>query len=144
LDLDHTPWVAGAGPNEVSKLCLSCHDGTVAVNSLVASPDPTMGSDSVLSAAGLIITTANLNSNLSNDHPISFDYSAAIAGGDAELKALATVKASSSLEFFGASENIMECSTCHDPHEYGATAAYQPFLTESKAASNLCLECHIK
>ncbi len=147
LDLDHVTWSSATGPNELSKLCLSCHDGTVAVNSQLNSSDPTMGSGTELDASGMLVAGsnlgANLQSDLSNDHPISFDYILADST-DAELVNIATVKSSTDLKFYGASETIMECSTCHDVHEYGATADMQPFLNESKAASNLCLSCHVK
>ncbi len=143
LDLDHTPWTSAAGPNELSKLCLSCHDGTVAVNSLINNANPTMGSGNELDASGKLVSSANLGSDLSNDHPISFDYTVADAG-DVELVDIATVKSSSNLHFYGSGETDMECSTCHDVHEFGATADMQPFLSESKSGSNLCLKCHVK
>jgi hypothetical protein len=145
LDLDHTNWTAATGPNELSKLCLSCHDGTVGVNSLVNGTNPTMGSGTELDATGKILSTrsAYLDTDLSDDHPISFDYTLAQAT-DAELQTLTWVKSNSGLDFYGASEQSMECSTCHDVHEFGATADMQPFLNESISASNLCLKCHIK
>ncbi len=143
LDLDHAPWTAGSGPNELSKLCLSCHDGTVAVNSLINNANPTMGATAELDAGGKLVTSARLDADLSNDHPISFDYTVADAT-DAELVDISTVKSGSNLEFYGSSKTTMECSTCHDVHEFGATAPMQPFLNESKAGSNLCLKCHQK
>jgi len=143
LDLDHTQWTSGTGPNEVSKLCLSCHDGTVAVNSLINNANPTMGSGNELDATGLLVSSANIGTDFSDDHPISFDYTEAQAT-DGELVDIATVTSTSNIEFFGAGKTSMECSSCHDVHEYGATTDMQPFLNESKAASNLCLKCHVK
>ena len=53
-------------PTGTSKLCLSCHDGTV-------------GIDAYTNNAGLnfITGTALLGTDLSNDHPVSFLYDAA-------------------------------------------------------------------
>ena len=53
-------------PTGASKLCLSCHDGTVA---LMHSPKGPKGS--VFITPG----TANIGTDLSDDHPISFIYS---------------------------------------------------------------------
>ena len=51
-------------PTGSSKLCLSCHDGTVALNATISGGD----------AGGAFISpgAANLGTDLSDDHPISF------------------------------------------------------------------------
>ena len=71
----------------ISLACLSCHDGTQAMNSVINSPGSgttgVAGSSSwngtnVISATGQMAVSAggypNLSTDLSNDHPISMQY----------------------------------------------------------------------
>jgi hypothetical protein len=59
-------------PNGSSVLCLSCHDGTVAVAALRGRTQPTMTGTA---AGGYLPTGAsNLGANLRDDHPFSFPY----------------------------------------------------------------------
>lgn len=114
-------------PAGVSKLCLSCHDGTVAVNSYGG----TTGTKYISGADSLGI-------DLSNDHPVSFTYDAALATADGELATPAggTVGAAN-LPLYA---NQLECGTCHDPH--GASASYTKFLRYP--AATICTQCHTK
>ncbi len=118
------------GGTGVSNLCLSCHDGSVALSSLVNNPptgDPGIG---VMGAVN-----ANLGTDLSNDHPVNIIYDEAV---DAELVARATVLLT--LDLFGAGANELQCASCHDPHN----DSNNPFLVISNAGSALCTTCHIK
>ena len=69
----------------VSMACLSCHDGTLAVNVMVNSPGSgtvntmigatiTDGLSRIDTATGRLIGTANLSADLRNDHPIGIQY----------------------------------------------------------------------
>lgn len=122
-----------AQPGGVSKLCLSCHDGTVAIDSYGAH----VGTDKLVAGDGAYIGT-----DLSNDHPISFTYDAALATTDGELATPSggTVGISATkLPLFGTK---LECATCHDVHNGpGATGA---LLRMSNSGSALCLNCHVK
>src|SRR3989344_3910455 len=68
-------------PTGSSRLCLSCHDGTIAIGSLLNAPGAvlaqTLNMLGVEPGTGALISTsaANVETNLSNDHPISFSYS---------------------------------------------------------------------
>lgn len=128
--LDSASVGALAGGTGVSNLCLSCHDGTVALSALVNNPptgDPGIG----VMGAG----TANLGTDLSDDHPINIIYDEAV---DAELVARATVLGT--LDLFGAGANELQCASCHDPHN----DTNSPFLVISNSGSALCTTCHIK
>jgi len=122
-------------PSATSKFCLSCHDGTVALDAY--------GSHGV--GTTNITGDALLGTDLSNDHPISFTYDAALvtadttrAGGIAGLKAPGVVTAAGLPLFAG----MMECATCHDVHnKHGNTAG---LLNIANTGSALCLACHIK
>jgi hypothetical protein len=89
-------------PGGSSKLCLSCHDGTLAignVNVLNGQGSPTQqgtvsvplsgtGTGGVMPDGAGAATgfTRNLGINLTNDHPISLTYSNTLAARDGELR----------------------------------------------------------
>jgi Doubled CXXCH motif (Paired_CXXCH_1) len=90
-------------PGGSSKLCLSCHDGTIAVgnvNVLGGTGSNTPGTVNIpmtgTDAGGVMPPgegtasgfTRNLGTNLSNDHPISVTYTGALATRDGELRGL--------------------------------------------------------
>jgi predicted CXXCH cytochrome family protein len=135
------------GGIDTSNLCMSCHDGTIAVNDLVVPSarvgvNPTMGSGHELDATGRISSdrSANLGSSLSNDHPVNFTYNAALATADTGLVtpfSTQWVDAARTLPLFGGK---LQCASCHDPHD----STNEPFLNKSNQGSQLCLTCHVK
>jgi predicted CXXCH cytochrome family protein len=116
-------------PTGATKACLSCHDGTVAID--------TFGSQT---GTHKMAGKSNLGTDLRNDHPVSFTYDTALATADGKL----AVPVSSS--FVDASKKVplfnsrMECASCHDVHDDSNT----PFLRKNNTGSALCLSCHIK
>lgn len=83
-----------------SKLCLSCHDGTLAVGSVSNAPGSGTGNTSTSqiptnltddkialgSGGGSEGYTRLIGTNLTNDHPISVNFNNTIAGTDGELR----------------------------------------------------------
>lgn len=137
--LDATDVTEIGGGTGISNLCMSCHDGTVAVNSLGNTSTvgtPTMGNAVELDATGKIRTTreAYLGTSLSDDHPINFTYDNALYTADGGLKDPATL---TDVKLFAGK---MQCSSCHNAH----SNANAPFLRASNSASGLCLKCHDK
>lgn len=123
-----------AQPQGVSKLCLSCHDGTVAIDSF-----GTRTGSNVIAAS----STRNLGIDLRNDHPISFTYDAALVTADAGSGPNQLVLPASTREVVPGVplfEGKVECASCHNPHNN----SNGKFLRLSNAASALCLRCHIK
>ncbi|MEI6575406.1 MAG: cytochrome c3 family protein [Bacteroidota bacterium] len=119
-------------PSASSKLCLSCHDNTVAI-----------GGTTFIATVGTPVGYSNVGIDLSNDHPISFTYDAALVALDAGLKAVTSPSGIGS-GTIGSSMLLggkMECASCHDVHN-GAGIAH--LLVKSNAASALCLTCHSK
>lgn len=152
-----------------SLFCLSCHDGSVAVDratNRVLNPSNDIGQPMNLgvgdrsvevpiqmflpSRIGQNLNTFNMEGDLADDHPISFSYTA--AEGDANetgLHPVATAEGNG-VRFFGASKYV-ECSSCHDPHVAYETSLYpsadpdyKPFLITPNTGSDLCLACHNK
>ncbi|MCF7974574.1 MAG: hypothetical protein K9N55_12215 [Phycisphaerae bacterium] len=114
-------------PTGSSKLCLSCHDGTVAL------PVAGMGSSRV-SGATLKPGQANLGTDLSDDHPISFFYSDALSARDPQIRPASSLPAALALD----RENELQCTTCHDAHNN----QYGKFLTMPNERSAMCTSCH--
>ncbi|MDO8991385.1 MAG: cytochrome c3 family protein [Sideroxyarcus sp.] len=120
-----------AAPGGTSKLCLSCHDGTLAianVNVLDGQAAPAVAMNAAATAqmppgSGTATGfTRNLGTSLSNDHPISFTYDSTLAGADGELRTPDgvtvgnRVAGAASKPLLPLENNQMHCATCHDPH----------------------------
>ena len=119
-------------PAGISKACLSCHDGTIALDSF----GNVTGTNFMTPGTHVIGAGAKLN----DDHPVSFTYDAALATADGGLVSPPNanfVDATLKVPLFAGK---MECASCHDVH----SNANAPFLRKSNAASALCLTCHIK
>ena len=122
-----------AQPAGASKLCLGCHDGTVAMEAF--------GGGTGTSVMGGINANKNLGADLSNDHPISFAYADSVTGGDTQLVLEATVAAAGLL--IGGTE--VECASCHDVHNNSGVPGVNLLRVSMTApASGLCLTCHAK
>lgn len=119
-------------PAGVSKACLSCHDGSVALDSFGG----TAGSTTITGAA-------LLGADLSNDHPVSFTWPTT----DDEIKPTTTTVtfADSSTGTIADMlfSNQMECASCHDVHNTVSESANSLLLIDN-AGSALCLTCHDK
>lgn len=116
-----------AQPSGPTKLCLSCHDGTIAMGAVL---NPAGG---IAMTGGGFFPSGSLSSfglDLSGHHPVSFPYSDALP--NPELAPTPPVD----LVFGGTDE--VHCTTCHDPHDdtYGA------FLAKDNRFSALCVRCH--
>lgn len=131
--------------SDESLLCMSCHDGSIAVNHLINSPNAgpspvkSLGGDDMEIGLGFVVGARIGGSpgnelgtgDLTDDHPISFSYddvltSAEYSGGGAKVGQLRDVATASTyagegVRFFNKpmgtlGGNRVECSTCHDPH----------------------------
>ncbi len=122
--MDETP----EQPQGTSKLCLSCHDGTVALDSFggTTGTSPLTGD-------------ADFGTDLSDDHPISVYWS-----HQTEISTCMTCHAGWTpaetweVPFFN---HYVECASCHDVHNSANIAG---LLVKSNAGSDLCLTCHQK
>ena len=120
-------------PTGTSVLCLGCHDGTVALGEVLSrlTPIRMVGGISVLPRGSDVLDT-----DLSDDHPISFEYTSFLAGQNEELVNPATLTGPVKLDATGQ----LQCTTCHDPHD----DTYGQFLVMSNLRSALCQTCHRK
>jgi predicted CXXCH cytochrome family protein len=130
-------------PGGVSKLCLSCHDGSVAVNEYGFAPGDIKSSGVRKGDAPATITAEyriGEAGNLTNHHPIGFKYMD-VATVDDEI-ASPTVEMGNYEIGDLLWQGRMECTTCHDVHNTKNTG--EKFLWISDENSNFCLTCHLK
>ena len=122
-------------PTESSKLCLSCHDGTVALENF---GDITTGTNFIPADSEI-----GVSGDMSREHPISFQYTDALATADGGLRPPSTTNSgmggtiASDMLF----NNKLECASCHDVHNKYNVAH---LLKMSNINSQLCLTCHMK
>ena len=126
-------------PTGTSRLCLSCHDGTIAVGMLFGAtqPIPMIGGITTIP-----VGTSNLGTDLRDDHPISFTYDHSLLlekQGELTDPSLLISKG------IKLEEERMECSSCHDPHKN----PFGKFLVKSNQIpyneeTYLCAACHNK
>jgi predicted CXXCH cytochrome family protein len=116
-----------------SSLCLSCHDGTVAVGqSAVYGKIPVTGTMNNMDVLG---------TNLGGSHPFSLvlpikdspDLAASLAAQGATADPTQAVKL--------VNGNI-ECTSCHNPHVQGIDSVAQNFLVRDSSSGQMCLACH--
>lgn len=128
--------------DRVSRLCMSCHDGTVALDSFGGT-----------TGTNFIPGGARIGTDLSDDHPIGKEavYPTATSTRfnpqDANHQIAGPTATSSKLRLqpwtdsTGTVQYVVGCSTCHQVHNAGN---FGDMLRFSNAASSVCLACHIK
>ena len=155
--LDATSSIGQADLDGATRLCLSCHDGTVALDSFMGSDRTsdgiTMGGDSSHGS-----TTANLGTDLSNDHPVGYkaivaDYKSyynpvtTIKAAGLKLAVTTTTYGTGAVDINGTSltgaESSVSCVTCHDVHN-ASVPTEAGLLRKTNVGSALCLTCHRK
>lgn len=127
-------------PGGGSKLCFSCHDGTVAINSFGG----TTGTTNI--GAG-----DKIGPDLRSEHPIGFTYDGTLATADGSLKnpATTTVTVGSGTQTKTGSiaatmlyGGKMECASCHDVHNTFTNGS--KLLKVASTGSAICITCHAK
>lgn len=160
-------------PSGISLACLSCHDGSVALNEGISAK---IGS--ATAALQYIDAGAKIGPDLHTTHPISFVYNGGLASADGGLedpdaykigdpKNSLTVKTApvpsalsggwSGTSLTGKSitdtllfDGRMECSSCHDVHKQDGSAPSSGILVRisgydsDNRGSLICRTCHIK
>lgn len=94
-------------PTGTSKICLSCHDGSIAIDSFSSKTGNTYMSGS-----------ANLGTDLSNDHPVSFVYDPSLSMKDGELADPLSHASGlgGSIDSDLLFRHRLECTSCHVGH----------------------------
>jgi predicted CXXCH cytochrome family protein len=114
-------------PSGSSRLCLACHDGTVALERMAVLP----AGASEVAATKRLAGRSNLGTDLGDDHPIAFVYDSSLAVRQGQLAHPANVA-------LPMEDGMIHCGTCHDPHD----STFPPFLNQTSANGELCVSCH--
>ena len=159
--------VKPSAPTGYSKLCLSCHDGTLALGNVYNAPGsggysatgdsaiPLTGTDAggtmPVGSGRYTGDTRLIGTTLSNDHPISFVFDMNLYNADKEVADPSTVVdpvTNKTLLYSGttSTRNNIQCTSCHNPH-----TTYEKFLRMSRwqtggapTTRQICLNCHNK
>lgn len=118
-------------PTGSSKLCLSCHDGAIALGSVLSRSDRIRMIGGDFMPSGL----TNLGTDLSDDHPVSFEYTSGLAASDRQLADPATLRLEIKLD----TDGQLQCTSCHNPH----SNVNGDFLVACTVRGELCTSCHV-
>ncbi len=116
-----------------SSLCLSCHDGTVAVGQSAAY--------GTLPVTGSMSSVDSFGTSLSGTHP----FSLVLPMKDASNLVASLVSQGKTADPTGAVALIkgnIECTSCHNPHAQGIDKIAQNFLVRDSSNGQMCLACH--
>lgn len=131
--LQYTPYLSTSentdseNTNNDSKLCLSCHDGTIAVDNL-----------------GIVSHKDNtLNTIVTGEHPVSVNYQNSIGMNSAGLYNHYNKPSGlgNSINQDLLYNEKLECASCHDVHNLNSS---KHLLRIKNTKSELCLTCHNK
>ncbi|MEQ1729620.1 MAG: hypothetical protein ABL982_14705 [Vicinamibacterales bacterium] len=158
----------------ISGACMSCHDGTIAmdvltnVNGIAFGTGATGGSVSFTAGPTRKATytngtggTANVMSgglpfigaDLRNDHPVAVVYQTALSADPTHYTAVTQSGAriyvngaGGQLPLFGTSTATatVECASCHDAHNNSLNGTNGGFLRQANTGSQMCKACHNK
>ncbi|RJQ46480.1 MAG: cytochrome C [Nitrospiraceae bacterium] len=129
-----------AQPTGVAKLCLACHDGTVALEAF--GKNTAVTTTSVPTYAEIPRLDDNGNEDLRGTHPISIVYDD-VADVNLNIAASTPIGTSGVIADVLDVGGKLQCHSCHDVHDQEAVAG-TALLRVSNAASALCLTCHLK
>lgn len=121
-----------------TRMCLSCHDGTVALDSFGGQI-----------GGSFIPARYRLGTDLSDDHPIGSEaqyppspqpsWWAGAFRDPSQIPAAMPLK--EWIDGGGQPRLVVSCLSCHNPHRQGG---YPHLLNMRNVASAICLGCHIK
>lgn len=120
-------------PGTATSLCLSCHDGTVAVGLTVVYGK--------IQTVGAMRESDILGTNLQPSHPVNL----VLPMQDSVNIASSLVSQGKTLDPSGMIKLVngnIECTTCHDPHVEGRDPVAKNFLVRDSSSGQMCLACH--
>jgi predicted CXXCH cytochrome family protein len=113
------------GPTGASRICLSCHDGTIAVGRTRTKDIQMVGGNRPIDAAH----RSRLGTDLRGTHPISLRPGAGASVHPPKGDAVKLDRAGE-----------VQCTSCHDPHAEWGDPEIGMFLVKPEAG--LCTTCH--
>lgn len=117
-----------------SRLCLSCHDGTVAVAGTTFIPQT---DDHYIPFDNGAPVNAGVGSNgLRGNHPVGVDYSQVKANQPSDFNDI-SADLDVKLE-----NNKVQCTSCHNPHN--KVVGTKMLVKNNSGGTALCITCHVK
>ncbi|SNZ11270.1 doubled CXXCH domain-containing protein [Persephonella hydrogeniphila] len=142
-------------PGIVSRQCLSCHDGTVAIGAVYIVRGTELGNSVIqmqnVNPDGTLPSTLRtfIGTDLSIHHPVAIEYDPNIQKtfGDGSVKTielrnphpLPPIK----LYTYGG-KNYVECTSCHDPHKQNKQFLRVDVGNLAQDFKQTCISCHDK
>ncbi len=128
-----TTLVAAVGqPTGASRLCLGCHDGTIALGAVLDREQEIAFAGGVRLLPGT--SPALMGTDLSDDHPISLIYDSQLAQTRGELVDPALLPPQVKVD----DTSQLQCTACHNPHNNDLGK----FLVMTNTFGRLCNTCH--
>jgi predicted CXXCH cytochrome family protein len=133
-------------PNGGSKLCLSCHDGTVALGAVQSRAAPIqLAGGKVQMAPG---DTGYIGTDLSATHPISFVVTDQIVATNnannpsgLALNSVSEMRADPEVHLDGLDR--VQCTSCHNPHSDANYSTSGVHFYNKVQRSDACVVCHV-
>lgn len=124
-------------PNGATKLCLSCHDGTIAVGAIRGQSDPIPMKN--VTSSGKISSSrrSHIGTDLRGTHPVSVKFNQVVA---LSSKSLRWPIYDPTNEVGTDHNGYVQCTSCHDPHDDSKSDKY-PFWNKT-TFSEVCKACH--
>jgi predicted CXXCH cytochrome family protein len=116
-----------------SSLCLSCHDGTVAVGQ--TQPYGT------LTMMGSMNPADKFGSGLQGSHPFSLKLPM-VDAPDLQVTLTSTHTTADTTNSVTLINSNVECTSCHSPHVQAIDKLSQNFLVRDSSNGQMCLACH--
>ena len=145
----HIQFIDGAAetqPVGTAKMCLGCHDGTVAIDAFdkwIDAPPQNVHIGNYDPDYQIPNHPTNAN-DLSNTHPISITYD---AGADPGLFPTTATMGGSGTIADVLENGMVQCMSCHDVHDAPGESVPGTHLlrvSQTSPPSGLCLTCHNK
>lgn len=128
-------------PDGSSRLCLSCHDGTVALGDIAGAPRPVAMAGPQRLGPG---RRGYIGTDLTGDHPISFVLSEGDPSDpdrDMGVRPLSLILGQELVRLDA--QGKMQCTTCHDPHsDRYYVAGLVPRFWVKPTVQEVCQSCH--
>ncbi len=116
-----------------SSLCLSCHDGTVAVGQTQPYGPLTM--------TGSMNVADKFGAALQGSHPFSLKLPM-VDAPDLQQSLTSTHTTADPTKAVTLINNNIECTSCHSPHVQAIDQLSQNFLVRDSSNGQMCLACH--
>ena len=145
-EFDQQRMIQDASPSDRSRLCLSCHGGTIGLDDITNRPNTYSGPPPAnhlidecedchsggSPAGGIDWEGVWFRDDMRKQHPFSVLYDPSRRPGEFKAAIGGTVNGLPLLA------GKVECATCHEPH----SQRFRFFLRESNVGNSLCLRCH--